>query len=281
MTASGRVASSAKKITLDGLSAKLAGAKVRADATMRLARDRDAAIRFELDVENLTRLRKGLPDMPFSMSGNFAESRDKLELKDVKSRIGATELSGWASMTRNDKRHVEAEVATPRLDLSQFSEKETDSDAKRQRPVRQAPRPRTPNSLRKSRRANTSSAINPWGWAKGIDAKLHFVAGEVKLGAGMLKDVDGTLVVDAGQLAFEGNATGGLGGTLDSALKLKSTSAGTADVELDLAIKDMRAGFAAEGVDLASFRRRASRCTSGRAASRHASWRRPPTARSC
>ena len=85
---------------------------------------------------------------------------------------------------------------------------------------------------------------------KGIDAKLHFAAGEVKLGAGMLKDVNGTLVVDAGQLAFEGNATGGIEGTLNSALKLKTTSDGAADVELNLAIKNMRAGFAAvEGID--------------------------------
>ncbi len=37
------------------------------------------------------------------MSGNFVESRDKFELKDFKSRIGKTEISGSASMARNDK----------------------------------------------------------------------------------------------------------------------------------------------------------------------------------
>ena len=51
----------------------------------------------------------------------------------------------------------------------------------------------------------------------------------------MLKDVDGTLIADAGQLAFEGRAKGGIEGTLDSALKLKSTSDGAADVKLNLA----------------------------------------------
>ena len=103
LTASGHVASSSEEIKFDGLSAKLAGAQVKADGTIRLARDRDADIRFELSAENLMRLRKGLPDIPLVMSGNFVESRDKFELKDFKSRIGKTEVTGSASMTRNDK----------------------------------------------------------------------------------------------------------------------------------------------------------------------------------
>ena len=44
---------------------------------------------------------------------------------------------------------------------------------------------------------------------------------EVKLDERMLKDVDGTLTVDAGQMTFEGRAQGGNGGTLDSVFKLK------------------------------------------------------------
>ena len=58
----------------------------------------------------------------------------------------------------------------------------------------------------------------------GADAKLHFAANEVKLAEGMLKDVDGTLVVQAGQMTFKGRAKGGLGGTLDGMFKLKSTN---------------------------------------------------------
>ena len=66
----------------------------------------------------------------------------------------------------------------------------------------------------------------------------------------MLKDVDGTLVADAGQLTFEGLAKGGIEGDLKSAVKLKSTSDGAADVELNLTAKNMRAGLVAgEGID--------------------------------
>ena len=54
-----------------GLSAKLAGAQVKADGTIRLARERDADIRFELGVENLMKLRKGLPDKPFVHERKF------------------------------------------------------------------------------------------------------------------------------------------------------------------------------------------------------------------
>jgi uncharacterized protein involved in outer membrane biogenesis len=252
LTASGRVASSREKITFDGLSARLAGAQVRADGTIRLARDRDADIRFELGVENLMKLRKGLPDMPFSMSGNFAESRDKLELKDVKSRFGETELSGRASMTRNGKRHVEAELATPSLDLTPFSKEQTASNATAQSAGKagtSAANAKQPSKEPKGKYVFSDKPLALDG-LKGIDARLHFDAGEVKLGAGMLKDVKGTMVVDAGELAFEGNATGGIEGTLNSALKIKPTSDGAADVELNLVVKNMRAGFAAvEGVE--------------------------------
>ncbi len=105
---------------------------MKADGTIRPVGDRDADIRFELSAENLMRLRKGLPEIKFAMSGNYLESRDKLELKDVKSRLGATELSGWASMTRDGKQHVEADITTPRLDLTPFLKKEPDSGAKAQ-----------------------------------------------------------------------------------------------------------------------------------------------------
>ena len=114
------------------------------------------------------------------------------------------------------------------------------------------PRPRTrkqPAKKPKGKYVFSDAPIKLDG-LKRADAKLHFVAKEVKLGTGMLKDVDGTLVADAGQLAFEGRAKGGIEGTLESAVKLKSTSDGAADVELNLIAKNMRAGLVAgDGID--------------------------------
>ena len=251
LTASGHVASSKEEVRFDGLSAKLAGAEVKADGTIRRARDRDADIRFELNAEKLMRLRKGLPDIPLAMSGNFVESREKFELREFKSRIGKTEVSGSASLARNDKGkgRLEAELASPHLDLTPFVKKEADSNAKAQSagaanaPSADAKQPA------KGKYVFTEKPLALDGLAR-TDAKLHFVFNEVKLAERMLKDVDGTLTVDAGQMTFEGTARGGNGGTLDSVFKLKPAGDRAADVDLKLTVKDMRAGFGAgEGIE--------------------------------
>ena len=173
-----------KEIKLDGLSAKLAGAQLKADGTIRLARERDADFRFELGAENLMRLRKGLPDMPFSMSGNYVESRDKLELKNLKSRIGKTEISGWASMARNGKKHIEADLASPRLDLTPFCQEGADSEAKTKPAGGASASPadaKQPAKKPKGKYVFSEAPIQLDGLER-ADAKLHFVAKEVMLG---------------------------------------------------------------------------------------------------
>ena len=87
LTASGHVASSDEEIKFDGLNARLAGAQVKADGTLRLARDRDADVRFELSAENLLKLRKGLPDIALVMSGNFS--------KAIKVRTQGLQVAYW------------------------------------------------------------------------------------------------------------------------------------------------------------------------------------------
>ena len=198
------------------------------------------------------RLRKGLPELPLSISGNIVDSRDKVELKNLKSRIGKTEISGWASMARNGKKHIEADLASPHLDLTPFSKKEADSKATTKPAGEASASPadaKEPAKKPKGKYVFSDAPIKLDG-LKRADAKLHFVAREVKLGTGMLKDVDGTLVADAGQLAFEGHAKGSIEGDLKSTVKLKSTSDGAADVEFNLTAKNMRAGLmAGEGID--------------------------------
>ena len=251
-TASGRVTSSEKEIRFEGLDAKLAGAEVKADGTIRPVGERDANIRFELGADSLLRLRKGLPEIKFAMSGNYLETRDKLELKNVKSRLGATELSGWASVTRDDRRLIEADVTTPRLDLTPFLKKEPESGANAQ-PTGSASAPAThekePPKEPKGKYVFTEEPLG-LGEPGASNAKLHFAANEVKLEEGSLKDVDGTMLLDAGQVSFEGRAKGGLGGTLDGVFKLTSTGDKAANMELNLIVKDMRAGLGmGEGID--------------------------------
>ena len=237
---------------IDAISAKLAGARLSGDGSIGLARERDADLRFELGVENLRRLRKGLPDLPLSISGNYVDGRDKVELKNLRSRIGKTEIAGWASMARNGRKHIEADLASPHLDLTALSNKEADGKTKTTSAdaANGPPADANPSAKKAKGKYVFSDAPIKLDGLKHTDAKLHFVAKEVKLGTGMLKDVDGTLIADAGQLAFEGRAKGGIEGTLESAVKLKPTSGGAADVELNLVVKNMRAGLVAgEGID--------------------------------
>ena len=85
---------------------------------------------------------------------------------------------------------------------------------------------------------------------KGADVKLHVVATEVALEPGLLKDVDGTLTVDGGQLALEWRASGGYEGSFGGTVKLLPAGDGAADLSVEASAKSLRAGLAAgEGVD--------------------------------
>ena len=57
---------------------------------------------------------------PVSVSGNYAGNRDKLEVKNLKGRIGENEFSGRASMVGTGRKRVDVELASPRLDLTPF-----------------------------------------------------------------------------------------------------------------------------------------------------------------
>ena len=129
----GRFVSSRTEIKLDGVSAKFAGATARANGIVRLAREPSADLRFELAAESLHKLLQALPDLPLSMSGNYAGSRDKLEVKNLKGRIGETEISGQVSMVGTGRKRVEAELASPRLDLTPFLPQKTGSEIGRRR----------------------------------------------------------------------------------------------------------------------------------------------------
>ncbi len=282
---SGHVASSSKEIKLDGVSAKLAGAQVSADGTIRLASDRAADIRFEFAAENLRSLRDGLPEIPVSMSGRFLESRDKFELKDLTSRVGETEISGWASMLRNDKRHIEADLASPRLDLTRLSAKEADSKAKTKTAGGASAPPADAKQPAKAPKEKYVFSEAPLALDKlpRADAKLHFVATEVKHAAGTLKDVDGTLIVEAGQLAFTGRARGGIEGTPrrrgQAEIDERRSRGSRGQVRRQEAA--CRPWWPATPLTRVWRRRRALRRTLRRAASRHVNWCRVPTVTSC
>ncbi len=231
--AQGRMVSSRTEIRLDGVSAQYAGAKATADGTLRTGGNRGTAIRFKLAAESLATLREGLPAIPLQMSGDYAGSRAKLEVKDLKARVGESEISGWASMTRTGKRRVEADLNLPVFDLTPFLVVETKTKAK-------------PPPKAAAKKFVFGEEPLPFGMLKGPEVRLHLAVGELKLAAGALKDVDGTVNVGGGQLVFEGRARGGVEGSLSGSVALTSQGDG-ADLDLKIAASRLRAGFGAEG----------------------------------
>jgi uncharacterized protein involved in outer membrane biogenesis len=230
--ASGRIASSRTEIRLDGVSAQYAGAKATADGTVRTGGG--AAIRFGLAAGSLANLRDGLPAIPLQMSGNYAGSRAKLEVKNVKARVGENEITASASMTRTGKRQIEVDVASPVFDLTPFLAKETKTTEKPQ------PKPAAKKFV-------LGEEPLPLGMLKGPDARLHFAVGELKLAAGGLKDVDGTLRLGGGRLALEGRARGWVEGSLSGSVALAQQDGGAAGLDLKITATGFRAGFGAGG----------------------------------
>jgi hypothetical protein len=109
-------------------------------------------------------------------------------------------------MTRGGKKHIEADLASPLIDLTPFSKKKADGNAKTTTAdgASASPAAAKPSEKKAKGKYVFSDAPLKLDALKHADAKLHFAAKEVKLAAGMLKDVDGTLVANTGQLAFDG-----------------------------------------------------------------------------
>jgi uncharacterized protein involved in outer membrane biogenesis len=228
--ARGRIASSSTEIRIDGVSAQYAGAKATADGTIRTSGNPGVAIRFGLAAESLAKLREGLPAIPLQMSGNYAGGRAKLEVKNLKARVGESEIAASASMTRTGKRQIEAEVASPVFDLTPFLAKETAAK---------------PPPKAAAKKFVFGEEPLPPGMLKGPNATLHLAAGELKLAAGGLKDVDVTLRLGGGRLALEGRARGGVEGGLSGFVVLAQQAGGDTDLDLKITATGFRAGFGA------------------------------------
>lgn len=78
---------------------------------------------------------------------------------------------------------------------------------------------------------------------KGPDVKQHVIATEVVLEAGPLKDVDGMLMVDGGQLVLEVRARGAYEGSLGGSVRLLPPADGAADLSVEVSVKGARPGL--------------------------------------
>ena len=233
----GHLVSSRSAISVDALTATFAGARARVDGTIGLARGQGTELRFDAAAASLAKLREGLPEIAFSLAGAFAGGAEKIEVKNVKGRIGESQITAQASMaTRRGKRRVEAELASPLLDLTPFVGKAKPAGAKAKAPSKE---PRAKFVF--------DEAPLPLGELKQADARLRLALAEVRLEAATLRDVQGTLQVDAGRLTLEGRARGGVEGSADAMVRLTPTRGGAAELDVKLVTRNMRSGLGAGG----------------------------------
>ncbi len=230
--ARGRIASSSTEIKLDGVSAQYADAKATADGTIRTGGG--VAIRFGVAAESLARLREGLPAIPLQMNGNFASGRAKLEAKNIKGRVGESEIAASASIARTGKRQIEVDVASPVFDVTPFLAQET----KTAKPPPKAA----------AKKFVFGDEPLPLEMLKVPDARLHLAIGELRFAGGGLKDVDGTLRLGGGQLALEVRARGRVEGSLTGSVVLAQQGGDTAVLDLKITTAGFRTGFGAGGV---------------------------------
>jgi hypothetical protein len=185
-------------------------------------------------------------------------------MKNLKGRIGETEFSGRASMIATGKKRVEIELASPRLDLTPFTA--GDAGAK--------PKPQPKEAERKF--VFDEAPLPPLDNLKVVDARVHLALAEVKLGTGVLRDVDSTLLLDGGRLNLEGRVRDSLEGTLGGAVKLTPADGGAVALDISVSAKNVRsslgAGDAIDPKDVPPTWRRAS----SRGAPRRGRWRRAP-----
>jgi uncharacterized protein involved in outer membrane biogenesis len=243
LEASGHVVSSKNEIKLDAVGAKLAGAEARVDGSIRVGRNRGAALTITVTAASLARLREGLPEMPFRASGSYAGSRDTRELKDLKATVGESEVTGSVTLRRKDGKGVEAELLAQRLDLTPFAKKVKNAEGA------SAPSAKPPAKAPKEKYVFGEEPL-PFDKLKDVAVKLHVVITELALEAALLRDVEGTLIADGGQLAIEWRARDAHDGSLAGTAKLLPTADGVADLRIEASMTSLRTGLAAgEGVD--------------------------------
>jgi uncharacterized protein involved in outer membrane biogenesis len=236
----GHAVSSRTEIKLDGFEARYAGVKAKADGKIGLARGAGIDMRFEVAAASLARLQPGLPEVPLLVSGNYVARRARLEVKQIKGRIGENAFTGQVALIQTGKPRVELELAAPRLDLVPLTAKKTGDDAK-------------PKSAAKPKEAPVKFVFDeaplPFAKLKQADAKVHVAFADVRPGVGTFRDVDATLRIEDGRLALEARAKGGIEGAVNALLALKPAADGAAELDLKVTATRLRAGLGVGGIE--------------------------------
>ena len=250
LTVSGHAVTSRKEMKFDSVSVAIAEASVRADGSMKLTGDHKLAMNFKVAAASLKKLRETLPELEVAASGAFETSKDRHELKNLQATLGKTQVAG--SLLLNGKQ-IEAQISSPRLDLTPFFPQEKPAEAGadgKAPPKTEPPKTEKPKSEPPKKFVFGEEPL-PLVKLKQTDAKLHVAFGELVLGDRSFKDLDGNLAVADGQMTFNIRAAGANEGTLEGTGTLVPASDGTADLDLKIDVANIRAGLGSEEIPAA------------------------------
>jgi hypothetical protein len=245
LTVSGHTVYSNKQVTFEALTAAIAGASLRIDGSMQHADVRQASLKFELAAESLAKLKETLPALKVSATGALELTKDRIEAKDLRATLGEQQLAGSFLLTEAKK--IEADLSSPRLDLTPFfpdkqAAAATETAGAPGAPPT-APPPAAPAKPEPPKKFVFSEEPFPFDKMKDTDAKLHLVCGELILGERSIKDLDGNFHADHGKIVFDMRAAGAHEGTLLGSGSLVPVGDGTADVALKIDLSDVRANL--------------------------------------
>jgi uncharacterized protein involved in outer membrane biogenesis len=243
LTVGGRVKPLRREIRFENLSAQLAGISAQLHGKLRRNREPRADVKFELAVENLSELRADLPQRRFSASGHFTGGNEKLEITGLVAALDDNQVSGRLATTRGTPRRIEADLSSPRVDLTPWFPTQTRPAAAASPGATSKKEPRKQARDEPGDRFVFSDDPLPIHELKGTEAKIRLAVTELVLGGKSLRDIESTAEVDRAHVTLTARARGSLEGAMQGAITFEPVGDDSAKFNLRLGLENVRAGL--------------------------------------
>ena len=172
----GHMAASSTELKLESVTVKLGGTQARIDGTLPLNPDQPMTAHFVVSSASLAELQATLPPLPLEVSGDLSRGSDRIDLTNLVAHFDKTDLTGKAMFQSGAHRHIEADISTPLLDLTPLISKP------------EPPKPHAqPAAHPPKKQYLFPTTPLPLVQLQGLDARLHFNAGEVRADTMLLK----------------------------------------------------------------------------------------------
>lgn len=231
----GRMKTSQNQIGLEGFKVQLPGAQATLDGTVPRSNIGASTLRFEAELDNIARLRTGLPEIPAAAAGTYTGNRQGFEIEELRLRLDETELTGQVAVERGGRRRIEARISSPRLDLTPLQKNKSQESGGSGA---------TGKDAKGTEKYVFRDSPLPLGKLNARDAQLQWSFTELTLNAGTLKDVTGSLQLDDGRMSLDFRAGGAVQGTIEGDVRVLPSQRG-ADMTIKLNLRDLRAGLLA------------------------------------